>query len=644
MPSTPQLPYRLSVAALSDVGRQRDHNEDYTGYRVPDELDVLQEYGALFVVCDGVGGGAAGEEASQIAVTFILDGYYQASPLVDPRTRLENAIQEADAEIDKHNAQLRAGRMATTVVAAIVRGRQLWLAHAGDSRIYLIRQEQITQLTEDHSWVAHMVRAGQLSPEEARHHPWRNHITRALGQEGIIEVDSDLVSLEIGDTILLCTDGLTEYVPDAEIARLVADLSVDDAARRLIELANDRGGHDNISVILITLMPNPPDETLATLEEESRATARPSRLQPLAIVGCLVLLAAVAALGGGLLLSRLTSNSLAQVLTEVFEASPFPHPTVAALLSPTTIPPAKTAPLPGPTFTLVPTLSAAVTATMPLPPTPTEPGLTPGQNWFRAADGTEMAFIPAGAFSMGDPGQQDESPSHQVFLDAYWIDRTEVTNRQYSQFLNAAAAETSFCQPLSACVLTAAENPDSRLDTKAGRYVVEVGYEDHPVTYVTWFGAYSYCEWAGARLPSEAEWEKAARGENGLRYPWGDTFLAASANFCDRNCTFETGRDDQSDDGWPTTAPVGSFPEGASPYGVADMTGNVWEWVNDWYSRDYYRQSPGRNPSGPDDGQQRSVRGGSWFSAAGELRTANRSSWPPNTATKLIGFRCARSE
>ena len=646
MPSTTQLPYRLSVAALSDVGRQRDHNEDSIGYRVPDETEVLQEYGALFVVCDGVGGGTAGEEASEVAVSHILSEYYQAPSKDAPNTRLTNAIREADAQIDERNAQLRAGRMATTVVAAIVRGSQLWLAHAGDSRIYLIRDGHITQLTEDHSWVAHMVRAGQLTPEEARQHPWRNHITRALGQEGQIDVDSNLVTLNPGDTILLCTDGLTEYLPDAEMAQLATDLPVDDAAQQLIDLANKRGGHDNISAILVTLAAIPPNETLVTMKKESEASARQSVSRPLAIVGCLVLLAAAAALAGGMALARLTPGSLAEQLAAMVAPSPTPFPTVTALPTSTAIPPTLTTLPPGSTLTPAPTPSAVATVTLTLPPTPspTAPEPTPGQNSFRPADGMEMIYIPAGAFSMGNADQQDESPPHQVNLDAFWIDRTEITNREYAQFLNAIANQLSSCQPLTACVSSMEENADSHLASKAGRIVAEVGFEDHPATHVTWLGAATYCQWADARLPTEAEWEKAARGSSGRRYPWGDSFEAANTNFCDRSCTFDAGRDEEADDNWATTAPVGSFPDGASPYAVYDLAGNVWEWVSDWYGHDYYQQSPGQNPSGPQDGQQRVVRGGSWFSAASDLRAANRSAWPPDTTTGFIGFRCARSE
>jgi PPM family protein phosphatase len=192
--------------------------------------------------------------------------------------------------------------MATTVVAGVIRGRQLWLAHAGDSRIYLVRRGTIKQLTEDHSWVAHMMRAGQLSPDEARRHPWRNHITRALGQEGQIEVDSSKMTLEPGDSLLLCTDGLTEYVPDEEIAEIVTNLSGDDAAQRLIDLANERGGHDNISAILVTLTPETQEETLVSQRPKPLTAGRSSHRRAIAIVGCLVLLAAAGALAAGLYL------------------------------------------------------------------------------------------------------------------------------------------------------------------------------------------------------------------------------------------------------------------------------------------------------------------------------------------------------
>jgi formylglycine-generating enzyme required for sulfatase activity/predicted Ser/Thr protein kinase len=217
-----------------------------------------------------------------------------------------------------------------------------------------------------------------------------------------------------------------------------------------------------------------------------------------------------------------------------------------------------------------------------------------------------MVYVPAGEFTMGsDDGGSDEQPVHTVYLDAFYIDRTEVTNAQYR-----ACVEAGVCDAL-------------RYTT----YYDSADYAQHPVVYVSWSDAEAYCRWAGKRLPTEAEWEKAARGTDGRTYPWGEGIDCDHAQYDE--CDGET-------------VPVGSKPKGASPYGALDMAGNVWEWMADWYDSGYYSQSLARNPPGPDSGEYRVLRGGSWYYSQRHADCTSRDSNYPRRRNFNVGFRCAR--
>lgn len=284
------------------------------------------------------------------------------------------------------------------------------------------------------------------------------------------------------------------------------------------------------------------------------------------------------------------------------------------------------------TATVESAVIAALTAIAPTPtplPVPTVPP-TPTPEPFVGETGVRMLFVPAGVFRMGDDqGESDEQPSHLIKLDAYFIDETEVTNSQY-----ALCVADGGCLP-----------PEQSGATYHPAYYGDPEFDDYPAIFITWYAADAYCQWREARLPTEAEWEKAAGFDPvqtiKLRYPWGDAFDGTQLNYCDSNCPLDK-RDAGFDDGHRDTAAVGSYQEGRSPIGLFDMSGNVMEWVADWYDPRYYRSSVDINPRGPLEGSYKSLRGGSWLSARDELAVTVRSSFDPTVARANLGFRCAK--
>ncbi len=249
---------RLEVAELTDVGRRRDSNEDNMTRLVPKDPKVLERKGAIFVVADGMGGHAAGEVASEIAVEAIRETYYEAES-DDVAEVLVQAIKQANQVIyDRATEQAGRAGMGTTCVTVVVRGSLAYIANVGDSRVYLIREGQIRQLTHDHSWVAEQVRAGMLTDEQARTHAHRNVITRALGTQPEVEADLFAEVLQDGDLLLLCSDGLSGPVPDEELNRIISSSSPQEAVRGLIAQANEQGGPDNITAVLIHILEAPP--------------------------------------------------------------------------------------------------------------------------------------------------------------------------------------------------------------------------------------------------------------------------------------------------------------------------------------------------------------------------------------------------
>jgi formylglycine-generating enzyme required for sulfatase activity len=262
-----------------------------------------------------------------------------------------------------------------------------------------------------------------------------------------------------------------------------------------------------------------------------------------------------------------------------------------------------------------------------------------------------MVYIPAGEFEMGgslediydqchridqpfftpsagenacDGKYVGHEPVHTVYLNGFYIDKYEVSNEQYARCVTAGVCDI----------------PTEPAD---GKLFGTQFYTQNPVVYVTWYQADAYCRWRGARLPTEAEWEKAARGVEGWIYPWGNSWPdrgePVALNFCDRLCPGDDAIESY-EDGYSFIAPAVSYLPNS--YGLYNMLGNVWEWVSDYYSATYYQFSPLENPQGPEIGEKRVVRGGSWRSLSSNVRADNRHSWAPDFVDQSnTGFRCA---
>jgi serine/threonine protein phosphatase PrpC len=256
---------RLAAAQLTDVGRKRDRNQDNVTHFIPTDTNVLDEKGALFVVCDGMGGHAAGEVAAEMGVNTIRETYY-ASRTPDTINALAAAIETANDAIYNHAREHPelTGMGTTCVTAAVVDGRA-FVVNIGDSRAYLVRDGQMRQITRDHSWVAEQVRVGLLTEEQARSHSHRNVITRSLGTQPNVTADLFVETLQNGDRLLLCSDGLHGYVEGDEIEReMVEHKDPDRAAQRLVDMANENGGPDNITALIVHLIDVPaPSKDLA---------------------------------------------------------------------------------------------------------------------------------------------------------------------------------------------------------------------------------------------------------------------------------------------------------------------------------------------------------------------------------------------
>jgi serine/threonine protein phosphatase PrpC len=242
----------VAVSAATDVGLRRQQNEDSHGTWTPDDPAERGRRGVLLVVADGMGGSLAGEVASRIAVQTVMRVYREAAG-ADALENLVHSLTQANAAVhDESATKPELTGMGTTCTAIVIRDRDLYVAHVGDSRAYLVRDGQIRQVSHDHSLVAQMVRDGQLTPDQAKSDPRRNVVTRSVGVGAYVEVDGERFegALEPGDTLVLCSDGLHGQVHDDELAEFASEPDLDHGCRDAIALANERGGPDNITVIM----------------------------------------------------------------------------------------------------------------------------------------------------------------------------------------------------------------------------------------------------------------------------------------------------------------------------------------------------------------------------------------------------------
>jgi len=300
------------------------------------------------------------------------------------------------------------------------------------------------------------------------------------------------------------------------------------------------------------------------------------------------------------------------------------------------------------------------------PVAPLTDGLAPIKTRIRSADSMAIVYVPTGDFQMGQGaiwrwsgslqdgtlGLQaliDQRPQHAVYLDAFWIDQTEVTVGMFRAFVEATGYVTTteregYGHPYKPGPKEQEWPRVPGADWQHPRGPGSEAQDDHPVVQVSWDDAAAYCAWVGGGLPTEAQWEKACRGTDARVYPWGNEFDERRGNFCDAQCPVTRWNDDPTfDDGYAYTSPVGSYPEGASPYGALDMAGNVWEWTADRYGDQYYASSPYENPQGPETGDERVQHGGAWYDGgrAGWLTCTIRHATPPWNRADDLGFRCA---
>ena len=270
---TPRILASLKMGAKTDLGRVRENNEDKFDFFEPEDPAVLATKGAFYAVADGMGGHSAGQIACEMALKTAMQTFY-ANPSPDIEASLRLAVQEANALVyDTAQSITDRQGMGTTLTAAVVHEDRVTIAQVGDSRAYLLRGDSLTQITQDHSWVAEQVRLGVMTLDEAQTSPFRNIITRSVGTSATVEADIATRALQAGDTLLLCSDGLTGHLDVSDMEAVLREHGPSVAAMRLVEEANRRGGRDNITVLILSVRGLAPFDGAAEAAPESEGAS-----------------------------------------------------------------------------------------------------------------------------------------------------------------------------------------------------------------------------------------------------------------------------------------------------------------------------------------------------------------------------------
>ncbi|MHC1771859.1 MAG: SUMF1/EgtB/PvdO family nonheme iron enzyme [Flexilinea sp.] len=669
-----------SAGCAGTITRKNNDNNDEFVIFYEKEPEGIVGASNLYVLTDGLAGTWHPEVVAKFAGKKILYSFFKSHDFVDAN-KLALAIRDASNEIYDY-AKVQEEIMGSSVVAASVTEGKIVIGSVGDCRVYMIRNGKVFQITEDQNILEEKVRKGEITRDEAFTLTTDGPLTRSIGSEKDVVIDVyDGIEVKPNDILLLCSKGLISYVGKKEILEAAQADTTKEIVSSLLGVVSKAENKSDASVIAVKIYDENSIQTvirnesstpvLTDLNKETKdfEMIRKSKTKsthpamkktgmeklPFYIIGgLLICLVAVGAFwlstsnskGGSLFgpkeTATMTVDPVQATLAVIQQTAQAEQ--IAMLSATPTFAPLPTLP---PVVTEVPEYidldsadsgtQAVLTETIQVEPTETQISSTPvpedKEPIISEIDQAEMVYVKAGNFLLGSESVYaagfEESPQVEVYLDSFWIDETEVTNARY-----AACVEAGSCEESSYMTL---RNPD---------------YAELPVTYVTWENAKTYCEWAGKRLPTEIEWEKAARGSDGLIYPWGDE------NPTDENKLANIPYYVDAESGQSAGLfKVGSFPDGASPYGALDMAGNVWEWTSSYYDSGYYQTLSDKaaedgdaveNPTGATEGTAYVIRGGS--AAETEVnnylsytRTTNRG-YVNMSSSYYIGFRCAMSD